>query len=352
MRSYVPVRRRIMPIVLLMALTACSGAGSLQITRYVDIERPPESGQPVLLSDTTYAVILGKGYARIGSFFASQQNSSEAAIVEAVLGEARQLGAAAVRISTDSGTIKGYTGATKSRFVTTIDSKGNYNTKFDPGRTVKVETSTTAYANVELFARDPALAARQLKEGPERWARKVASTHEKRSIMFAKLSTLMDKLRRFDASQLNLEAYKPGAFDHEDYVIQDRRLRDQQRGMKSLPGLAADDPALAKFPYWARLVQIAADEIASREHCSSYFEGSSNCWESHYFDGGVVAATTLQRFAEGTQNKTPSYFKDPSSPQVKELHALVLDVQDYAVKNWEFLRDNTEDLQEHIVFKD
>ncbi len=288
----------------------------------VPIAKPHKDVPAIEVPRTTYAEMLGKGYALIGSVASvgKKNNYPDALVKEDLLRYAGNHGADAAWVSISRGSYKGSVvvpGGTTSYYHSGSDS---YMHNGDVSTTTTYSTSTHTHektfkiidGDAVCFAHDPELAAKQLVEGKKAWETRVAESPVKRATLLAKLDTLINALRNANVPPESDEERKR-------YItgLEFIKVTLQTNGTYYVPYLEAMKPL---------------SEAKGLEDIDSYHNPA-----------GLICKL----------DDTPGYrplFKDPSSPQRSELLRLAKDARTYADDNWAAVIDfTTPSLPEHIL---
>ncbi|MGB9406078.1 MAG: hypothetical protein WCA89_01005 [Terracidiphilus sp.] len=343
--SFIP--RLVVGCVLLMALSASVCMGQFFGYGYKQWEKlqndakwnfapwyitvPPKSVAAVEVPRTTYAEMLGRGYARIGevSYRSEKHGSAEAAGKKDMLEWGMFQGADVAWVSTSNDSYKGdvlIRGGTYSNYhvgsdpymhngdvssTTTYTTKDHYHTK-----TIKFVEGDVVY-----FVHDPELAAKQLEQGRKNWETRLAQIPLKRAAMVAKLEVVLNTLSSTDAS-LFLE---PGL--KEQYV----------RSMQAAENEVKTGQCGYNGPWQETWQDTSARISRDGNLCQGLKDLDSLSWIFFWSDAG-------------DKSRYEHTFKDSKSPQLGKLYSVVTDTWRYLKDNWDLIGDNlTPTLREHIL---
>ncbi|MBI3398834.1 MAG: hypothetical protein HY026_06355 [Deltaproteobacteria bacterium] len=199
-------------VALLVALLAFSGCASLgiavgappgeeavQVKSYIKVQRPAVSSLTVEVAKSSYTEMLNKGYARMGTIQCDTYIGTHDSAKQYLLRESQKNGAEVAWIvmydnqkSVKVGEAGSGTGWSGGSFGQGHMYSYSYKEKYLDYKYI------TGIAT--LFVRDPALAARQLKEGKALWEAVAAGRKEEQQILIGKLSKMEDTIRGYDDS--------------------------------------------------------------------------------------------------------------------------------------------------------
>ncbi len=270
-----------------------SGEQAVRITRNVAVKRPPAASLTAEAPPGTYAEMLGKGYARLGQITIRDYTAygTEGDAKKKLLAEAQQSGAEVAWITVT----KDY--ASETQIGENIVPTGSYSYS---RVAVFGENKFYRYSGTAvLFARDPELAAKQLRQGRGLWKTKVAAIHAKRSVLLDKISRIQTVLHGFDV-------------------------------------------AMFRSPEDAKLLDSAASKIKTMIQTGKTVESKP---VSGYYD-------VFPTLGYISPDRTTGPYKDISSRRAIEVKKLVDDAMAYSDMNEKELYDyQTENLRDQILFE-
>jgi hypothetical protein len=291
------------------------------MTKSVWGQRPPAAAPAVEGPTTTYAEMLGKGYAAYGQIRCRNYTAgcSEGSVKRDLLKESGQCGADFAWLAVTRGSYSvGSMSEARTYTSYSSSSMGYMGSSGTPASTTTTtyrptfHTKEYPYINgtATLFVHDPALAAKQLKEGRERWEARAKAIQETRPVLIAKLMRIEETVGAYDVSLFISPAAKASMCDaakNARYILQVGKYYDPE------------------FAVYNRTTSASVCDLLEK------------------------AGPEAVKYS--SVESRPEPFKDPSVKERKEIRDLVEDAFVYCRHNEAALFDyDTLAMPEHILF--